>query len=52
MFIVPDNEINKDIEITPLVVPTSQDIYFFSLFNWEWKFEGNERRNYNSIYLY
>ncbi|CDU20549.1 conserved Plasmodium protein, unknown function [Plasmodium yoelii] len=49
MFIVPDNEINKDIEITPLVVPTSQDIYFFSLFNWEWKFEGNERRNYNIL---
>ncbi|VTZ70874.1 conserved Plasmodium protein, unknown function [Plasmodium chabaudi chabaudi] len=49
MFIVPDNEINNDIEIAPLVVPTSQDIYFFSLFNWEWKFEGNERRNYNIL---
>ncbi|SCP03307.1 conserved Plasmodium protein, unknown function [Plasmodium malariae] len=49
MFIVPDNEINRDIEITPITVPTSQDIYFFSVFNWEWTFEGNLKRNYNII---
>ncbi|GAW83401.1 hypothetical protein, conserved [Plasmodium gonderi] len=49
MFIVPDNEINKDIDITPITIPTSQDIHFFSLFNWEWTFEGNPKRNYNII---
>ncbi|KJP88180.1 hypothetical protein AK88_02127 [Plasmodium fragile] len=49
MFIVPDNELNRDIDITPITVPTSQDIHFFSLFNWEWKFEGNPKRNYDII---
>ncbi|EUD68883.1 hypothetical protein C922_00571 [Plasmodium inui San Antonio 1] len=48
MFIVPDNELNRDIDITPITIPTSQDIHFFSLFNWEWTFEGNPKRNYNS----
>ncbi|GAB68858.1 hypothetical protein PCYB_142860, partial [Plasmodium cynomolgi strain B] len=49
MFIVPDNELNRDIDITPITIPTSQDIHFFSLFNWEWTFEGNPKRNYNII---
>ncbi|SBS88164.1 conserved Plasmodium protein, unknown function [Plasmodium ovale] len=49
MFIVPDNEINTDIEITPITIPTSQDIHFFSLFNWQWTFEGNSKRNYSII---
>ncbi|SOV17410.1 conserved Plasmodium protein, unknown function [Plasmodium gaboni] len=49
MFIVPDNEINRDIELSPITIPTSQDIYFFSLFNWEWNFEGNTKHNYNII---
>ncbi|CAA9990802.1 conserved Plasmodium protein, unknown function [Plasmodium knowlesi strain H] len=49
MFIVPDNELNTDINITPITIPTSQDIHFFSLFNWEWKFEGNPKRNYDII---
>ncbi|ETW54683.1 hypothetical protein PFUGPA_03287 [Plasmodium falciparum Palo Alto/Uganda] len=48
MFIVPDNEINRDIELSPITIPTSQDIYFFSIFNWEWNFEGNTKHNYNS----
>ncbi|SOV81833.1 conserved Plasmodium protein, unknown function [Plasmodium reichenowi] len=49
MFIVPDNEINRDIELSPITIPTSQDIYFFSIFNWEWNFEGNTKHNYNII---
>ncbi|CRG97584.1 conserved Plasmodium protein, unknown function [Plasmodium gallinaceum] len=49
MFIVPDNEINRDIDLTPITTPVSPDIYFFSIFNWDWNFEGNQKHNYNII---
>ncbi|CRH02444.1 conserved Plasmodium protein, unknown function [Plasmodium relictum] len=49
MFIVPDNEVNKDIDLTPITTPVSPDIYFFSIFNWDWNFEGNQKHNYNII---